>query len=138
MTTLRLCYVEGSWAYFSTERPGDVWGDDWNDAPHDCNAGTPYADRAPGLTKVAFDGDLELVGVGVFGGYVKERWGWLSVEEINRGDAPWLVRIEYGARPLTHDIEINAGVTLEEFVALVDLAGGCVYAAASERQETKA
>lgn len=125
---LRLCYVDGEWAYFSTGRPGDVWGDDWNDAPHDCNAGTPYAERAPGLTKVAYDGDLRIVGEGAFGGYVYERWGWLSAEQINQGQAPWLVRLAYGD-PVTHDLEISAGATLEEFRALVVLAGGCVYEA---------
>lgn len=129
--TLRLCYVDSPWAYFSTADPSDVWGDDWNDAPHDCNAGEPYDDKAPGLVKVAYDADLWPVGAGTFAGYVKDRWGWLSVQQINNGEAPWLVRIVYDAQSMRHDLEIHAGVTLEEFKSMVAQAGGTVYEAAS-------
>ena len=37
-----LCYVDGCWAYFTTQRLDHQWGDDWNDAPYEHNAGPPY------------------------------------------------------------------------------------------------
>ena len=37
-----LCYVEGNWAYFTTKDLDKQWGDDWDDAPYEHNAGTPY------------------------------------------------------------------------------------------------
>lgn len=45
MGTFRLCYVEGDNAYFTTAPitgEGRQWGDDWNDAPYEHNAGSPY------------------------------------------------------------------------------------------------
>ena len=41
-TELKLCYIDGAWAYFTTQALADVIGDDWNDAPYECNAGAPY------------------------------------------------------------------------------------------------
>ena len=66
MDELRLCFVEDGFAWF-TSHFEDEWGDDWNDAPYEHNAGTPYEWR-PGrsgpnpeyeLRKVAWDGDLD-------------------------------------------------------------------------------
>ena len=37
-----LCYVDEPWAYFTTQDLDKQWGDDWNDAPYEHNAGTPY------------------------------------------------------------------------------------------------
>ena len=37
-----LCYVDSPWAYFTTRPLEKQWGDDWNDAPYEHNAGTPY------------------------------------------------------------------------------------------------
>lgn len=33
------------------------WGDDWNDAPYDCNAGTVYEEYESGHMDVSFDFD---------------------------------------------------------------------------------
>lgn len=30
----------------------ELWGDDWDDAPAECNAGPPYEDRCRGLIKL--------------------------------------------------------------------------------------
>ena len=38
-----LCYVSLPWVYFTTQALSDQWGDDWNDAPYEHNAGTPYS-----------------------------------------------------------------------------------------------
>ena len=34
----RLTFIDERNAWFCTD-PATAWGDDWNDAPHDCNAG---------------------------------------------------------------------------------------------------
>lgn len=126
----RLCFVKESWAYFVNGDPTEVWGDDWNDAPHDCNAGPPYGTAGQAMEVVAFDGDLEVVGTAM-NGVGAGRWGWLSVEEINAGAAPWLVQLRYGARSdddlIPLGVTIPAGVTLAEFRKLVREACGYVY-----------
>lgn len=49
----KLCYISGEsdydkpgpqefYAYFTTQALSEQWGDDWNDAPYECNAGSPY------------------------------------------------------------------------------------------------
>ena len=51
MKEFRLCYVNGPFAYFTTKEVSEQWGDDWNDAPYEHNAGKPYEwskrDKAP-------------------------------------------------------------------------------------------
>jgi hypothetical protein len=37
-----LCYVDGVFAYFTTQSLKKQTGDDWNDAPYEHNAGEPY------------------------------------------------------------------------------------------------
>ena len=37
-----LCYVDGAFAYFTTRPLAEQWGDDWDDAPYEHNAETPY------------------------------------------------------------------------------------------------
>ena len=39
---MRLCYVSGCFAYFTSKDLTEQWGDDWNDAPYEHNAGEPY------------------------------------------------------------------------------------------------
>jgi hypothetical protein len=58
-----LCYIEGGTAYFTTQKIEDQWGDDWNDAPYEHNAGLPYeASRSRGedwrIVKIDFESDL--------------------------------------------------------------------------------
>lgn len=126
-----LCYVEGSCAYFTTQPLADQWGDDWDDAPYEHNAGTPYEWRADKwdmatrtlvpndhprweIVKVYFDGDLVTPDA---------RYGNspFSVEKINRGDVPWLEPY------MGHGVRIMAGCTVSVFKDLVREAGGRVY-----------
>ena len=37
-----LCFVDKTWAYFTTKPIESQWGDDWDDAPYEHNAGEPY------------------------------------------------------------------------------------------------
>lgn len=122
-----LCYIEGNWAFFTTQPLDKQWGDDWDDAPYENNAGRPYEfhahDSKAGkerweITKVAWDGDFETPG----------RWGGgnshYSVQSINSGAAAWLFQRGYKEKP---PISIQAGTTLDEFVKKITQGKGCVY-----------
>ena len=117
-----LCYVEGNWAYFTTQELSKQWGDDWDDAPYEHNAGTPYEydgeeDAHPWeIVKVAWDGPFETPDYN----HLNSPW---SVEQINAGAVAWLV-----ARYADPMVVIPAGVTLSEFTKRVLSAGGSVYA----------
>lgn len=126
MNEFRLCYVENGWAWFTTQDVRKQWGDDWNDAPYEHNAGEPYAwmsymgERGTelySLLKVAFDGPLETPDAW----HLNSPW---SVEQINSGAVAWLVTARYTSGP---QVAIPAGTTLAEFIELVKRAGGKVY-----------
>ena len=119
-----LCYVEGSWAYFTTQPLGKQWGDDWNDAPYEHNASEPYewrkynGERGEGrweIIKVAFEVDLSEP----CDGHVNSPY---SVEQINRMATPWLRSWE--GFPVIH---IWAGTSLDEFKRIIKAADGRVF-----------
>lgn len=112
---LRLCYVDGPWAYFAPHDPIEVWGDDWNDAPYEHNAGEPYEKFGP--VCVAWLGTMEAP----CDGHLNSPW---TVEEINRGEVPWLTSPSWRNGLC---VKIWAGVTLAEFITLVRQDGGEVY-----------
>lgn len=117
----KLCYVDGAFAYFTTKDLHKQWGDDWNDAPYEHNAGEPYLPHGPDdgiweIKKVAFDGPFETPAdtTGLNSNY--------SVEDINACAVPWLY-----SRYSDVKVSIFAGVTIEEFTEKVKRAGGKVY-----------
>lgn len=126
-----LCYVDGPWAYFTTRKLSEQWGDDWNDAPYEHNAGTPYDysehDRKEGhapweIIKVAWDGDFEPPSEG----HYNSPW---SVEQINAGAVAWLRTSRWRTgKPVI----IPAGTTLERFCEMMREGGGTVYLANKE------
>ena len=118
-----LCYVEPPWAYFTTQKLGDQWGDDWDDRPYENNAGEPYiwTERhsnppAYEVHKVAYDSDWLITPA--------EDNMVRSVEEINKGDTPWLKTSKYYSE---NHVSIYAGTTLSDFIKLLQFAGGRVY-----------
>lgn len=120
-----LCYVDGCWAYFTTQELSKQWGDDWNDAPYEHNAGAPYAfseyDAKEGkkpwkIIKVAWEADLEQP-------CDHHRNSPYSVESINQGEIPWLRSPSYAKDGAL----IWAGTPLAEFIKLVQGLGGQVY-----------
>jgi hypothetical protein len=122
-----LCYVRYPWAYFTTCPLDKQWGDDWNDAPYEHNAGEPYAWHQymaeRGLDKydvfrVAFDGNLDTP----CEGKCNSEW---SVEDINGGAVPWLTSLD-------GDVKIMAGTTYADFVPLVRRARGNIYEPVAE------
>lgn len=110
--SLKLCYVDGNFAYFTSQTLENQWGDDWDDNPYEHNAGVPYG---PGkgeyweIKKVAFDGGFNLP---------HELGYCVSVERINRGEVAWLIG---------NKVCISAGTTLADFIRLVNEEGGDVY-----------
>lgn len=121
-----LCYVDPPFAYFTTQPLDQQWGDDWDDAPYEHNAGDPYPylpdhdkDEEPWqIKKVAYTADLQTPAE--YSGGFNSRF---SVEQINKGRMPWLVTPSW----LDTQVFIPAGIDLEEFYHLVNKAGGTVY-----------
>lgn len=119
----RLCYIDGNKAYFTTNFEKQ-WGDDWDDAPYEHNAGTPY-EYYDGCTKPKWevyrcfwDGPFRTPAdiAGCNSSY--------SVQKINRRDIAWLSP-DWNAKEGT--LPILAGVTFEEFCTLMEAAGGEVF-----------
>lgn len=124
---LKLCYVKGPWAYFTSIEVTKQWGDDWDDAPYEHNAGEPYDDHVDPekrnhvpheVMKVAWEGPYETPA---------DRAGsnspW-SVQAINRGDIAWLIPSRWEK---TSAEPIHAGTLLGDFIRKVREAGGVVY-----------
>lgn len=121
-----LCYVDGQWAYFTTQSLSEQWGDDWDDAPYEHNSGKPYEfgehekrkGRKPWqIIKAAWDGDFVLP----CDDYINSPW---SVEQINAGAIAWLRTHEgHAGEPVI----IPAGTTLNHFCELVHEGGGEAY-----------
>ncbi len=105
----RLCYVDGNLMYFTDNFEGQ-WGDDWDDAPYECNAETPYRclndiDNNDGrghiLVAAWYDvhGDVSLPCDGVLNSSY-------SVQDINAGAVAWLYKRGKGG--------LNGGTTLAD------------------------
>jgi len=123
-----LCYVESSWAYFTTQPLDKQWGDDWNDSPYEHNAGEPYTfDEDDGkepweIIKVAWDGEFDMPCTDVH----NSTW---SVERINAGGIAWLQTNKWRSGDV---VVIPAGTTIDDFCALIAKGGGNVYFAKTE------
>ena len=110
----RLCYVRSNILYF-TDNFKKQWGDDWNDAPYDCNAGEPYEwneeeDEAWNknhghLRYIGIKSDGWLKVTGCFGDAYNVNY---SVEEINKGAVAWLYSEEAGG--------LQGGATMAETI----------------------
>ena len=109
----KLCYVDDGFAYFTTKTLTEQWGDDWNDAPYEYNAGTPYTYEGMEILKLAYSAEMETP---------REGYGnpLLSVETINSGAVAWLRSLSWSKIK----VEIQAGATLEEFIYKIQLVGG--------------
>jgi len=110
----KLCYIIDCWAYFTYAPLKEQWGDDWDDAPYEHNAGEPYEHPGHKITKVAFDGEF------YDPAYIAGDNSQYCVKDINEGQTPWLINGNKG-------ISIYAGVSLEEFTKAIKEGGGNVY-----------
>lgn len=100
-------------AYFTSKKLEEQWGDDWNDAPYEHNAGNPYADGKGIMYQVCVVSSL-----------VQPKHSFLNspyfVEQINQKKIPWLRSAE-GSKP---KVEIWAGTPLAEFRLLIKKVDG--------------
>ena len=126
MTEPILCYIEDCWAYFTTKPLSEQWGDDWNDAPYEHNAGTPYSDAPGQIIKLAWEASLDQP----CDGHCNSPW---SVEQINAGAVAWLRSSKYVAGSKT---VIPAGTPLSQFKTLIKKAGGFVYELTTNSEAT--
>ena len=111
-----LCYVEtcerldirdehddrthiGLRLFFTDADLSNQWGDDWNDAPYDCNAGWPYDDTHTADGKggwIKHDHTILVMNVTLEGGHditLPEYYGYntpFTVEMINQGACAWM------------------------------------------------
>ena len=115
-----LCYISNNFAYFTTRALSKQWGDDWNDAPYEHNAGTPYYPRTEEdkweIKVVAYKHPNYATpgeAIGCNSGY--------SVEMINRKIEAWLA--DYWTRNSTLP-PIFAGTTMSEFIRMIRETGG--------------
>ena len=120
-----LCYIESPCAYFTTAPLEQQWGDDWNDAPYEHNAGTPY-EWQPYMAKRGVE-PYEVVTIAFEGGamYWREPCDGsinspFSVDDVNGGAAPWLVSYD-------GSIKIDAGTPLSVFKRIIKANGGRVW-----------
>ena len=110
---LKLCYVEDGVAYFTNNN--EQWGDDWNDAPYEHNAGTPYEEEG-----------FEILKLGFYTGYLYSEpceyfcGKYFTVEEINCKFVPWLIPESVKYQP------IFAGEAVKDFVKKINDIGGDV------------
>jgi len=114
-----LCFVEGDTAYFTTQPLNKQWGDDWNDAPYEHNAGTPYEDHSEerwNIYTLKFDWDAEQPK----GEHYNSPY---SVEDINGGKVPWLKPSKW----IKDGKNIYAGATMRDFAISIMSTGGNVY-----------
>ena len=125
---LKLCYIDGAWAYFTTRALGVQNSDDWNDAPYEHNAGAPYEwgkyDAQCGndpwqIVKLAYDSPTLETPEGRANGNSS-----YSVDMINEGLVPWLATYYTREAPR---IKIMAGCDIWEFTEKVIASGGMVY-----------
>lgn len=145
----KLCYVKDNFAYFTTRDLDKQWGDDWNDAPYEHNAGRPYEPcwhNEPGVDKkyklkdelcrercCIDDWDEEgnpkwKIKKVAFDGNFEEPCGHstnssFSVEKINAGAIAWLIGSDIKSKP----VAINAGISIEDFIKKIGLGRGNVY-----------
>lgn len=120
-----LCYADEGVAWFTTRDILEQWGDDWNDAPYEHNAGTPYNDLSDPPAWVlcirSYTVGPKLVEPKNFDAHSCN--SPFSVQDINRGAIPWLTTRQVPCSPGKH-VDIFAGATPLSFANRIRVAGG--------------
>lgn len=110
---MHLCFIDENVAFFTSNELSDQWGDDWNDAPFEHNAGYPYENGAI-IIRIEYSAPIE---------YQTPENGQLnshySVQEINKGVVPWLQHNNGGKN-------IFAGASIDEFISEILASGGTI------------
>ena len=118
------------YAYFTPLPLDEQWGDDWNDAPYDCNAGEPYDDvtdeieEKDGLRFVTKSHEITIIKVPFaiksYNTSMPKDYGYNSpfcVDDINRGAVAWIY--DYNATLKKH-VTIHAGINPFDFVKKIE------------------
>lgn len=132
---LKLCYINQSdeyseqlELYFTEKEISEQWGDDWDDAPYEHNAGEPYENDYSQPEQGVKDGRGIYPKINIYKIYVEPknwnisfitpRTGTLnspySVKDINEGVVPWLV-IKENNKIVA---KIMVGTTYNEFIEI--------------------
>jgi len=133
---LKLCFVKRNFAWFTSCPLVYQWGDDWDMAPYEFNAGMPHTCHK---TKETEQQDHTVIKVYWEAAYVtpdilEEKSSW-STKTINRGDIPWLSVCPLSDQELA---PIYSGTTLCDFIKLIQVSGGEVFIPFCEKLEIKA
>ena len=112
---LQLCYVDfDTNVMYFTDNMAEVWGDDWNDAPYDCNAEPPYERYVK--AKIAFD-DINYYSID---NHIVKAPTSCSVQEINAGNAAWMSDLRDDWKSCNGKVEyvnnLMAGATYDEAI----------------------
>ena len=116
----KLCYVDENVMYF-TDNFEHQWGDDWNDAPYECNAEPPYEwiDEWSEERNLESRGHIRYIGYMTSWDIKTPNRGYLnspySVEQINKGAVPWLYCDDAGG--------LMGGATIDEAIEWLKKAG---------------
>lgn len=126
----KLCYVDRfteGLAWFADCDPEGVWGDDFNDAPYEHNAGHPYSYRYKDGEKH----DVDFIYIHYSGSYLTPAQhaqgnSRYSVEMINLKHVAWLTVDQWVSNPANYP-PIFAGATTQEFCDTILKTGGMIY-----------
>lgn len=122
MKDFKLCFIANSKAYFTTQALDKQWGDDWDDAPYEHNAGIPYEWRKDSkddswqIYELYFESNLNTPDYG-------HSNSPYTAQAINRGEVAWLESPSYEKEP----IRIFAGESCDTFIEKIKKVGGKVY-----------
>lgn len=130
MKTFKLCYIvrygKSATAFFTTNELKNQWGDDWNDAPYEHNAGDPYTWREYMGERGIPEYEIKSVDFFYDGfvfpcddGHYNSPW---SVDDINAGRVPWVRLVGVSIE----DFRIMAGTELNDFCDAIEKYGGFV------------
>lgn len=114
----KLCYISSHLdyheAYFTKLPLSEQWGDDWDDAPYEHNAGMPYEDED--CEMVLFSSPLQTPA---------ENGKVCSVRDINNKIHPWL----HGEKQFNDGafFKVWAGCSISMFKKIIKDVGGKIY-----------
>lgn len=115
------------YSYFTDIPLSEQWGDDWDDAPYEHNAGRPYDDDLVDNKRI----EHTILMVPFYVSEYTENYStrfpnsygggnspW-SVDEINLGAVPWIFSMSNARKSKKTSVAINAGINPVEFIQLL-------------------
>ena len=93
--------------YLGYQSCNDYWGDDWDDAPYDCNAGTVYDRYVAGIREIVFPFDsLVLEPSECYIRSYDSGWDWTKKEMIHR-KVPCIIVVPPELRTYQYNEDFN-------------------------------